>query len=212
LDIENYIKAKGKKIDDLFFKGKIDIKYSDHKESLGLYLIHYDLVIKKKKSLPALELKKPLSFKFDYNPKEYSKYFYEYFEYEKTIDENKTFIYDKNEIRKKISEIITITLRDNDKIKKFKFTGPSSIGKSFTLLRISHTIYNIAYINLKVLDKYKNKKDLNNIYSIIISELERFKIENDLSSLNKLIDDNYKNDISYCDLLLNIMDSLNKII
>jgi flagellin-specific chaperone FliS len=60
------------------------------------------------------------------------------------------------------------------------------------------------------LDKYKNKKDLNNIYSIIISELERFKIENDLSSLNKLIDDNYKNDISYCDLLLNIMDSLNK--
>ena len=211
LDIESYIKAKGKKIDDLFFKGKIDIKYSDHKESLGLYLIHYDLVIKKKKSLPALELKKPLSFKFDYNPKEYSKYFYEYFEYEKTIDENKTFIYDKNEIRKKISEIITITLRDNDKIKKFKFTGPSSIGKSFTLLRISHTIYNIAYINLKVLDKYKNKKDLNNIYSIIISELERFKIENDLSSLNKLIDDNYKNDISYCDLLLNIMDSLNKI-
>jgi hypothetical protein len=31
LDIESYIKAKGKKIDDLFFKGKIDIKYSDHK-------------------------------------------------------------------------------------------------------------------------------------------------------------------------------------
>ena len=211
LEIESYIKAKGKNIDDLFFQGEENKKYSDHIKSLGLCLMYYNLIIKEKKPLPALELKAPLSLDLDYTPKEYSKYFYEYFEYEEKIDENKMLIYDKNEMRNIITKNIAITLRDDDQIKTFKFTGPSSIGKSLTLLRLGHTCYNIAYINLKVLDKYKNQNDLNMIYSIIISELERFDIKNDLSSLNELINNNYKCNNSYFDLLLNIMNFLNKI-
>ena len=209
LEIESYIKAKGKNIDDLFFQGEENKKYSDYIKSLGLCLMFYNLIIKEKKPLPALELKAPLSLDLDYTPKEYSKYFYEYFEYEEKIDENKMLIYDKNEMRNIITKNIAITLRDDDQIKTFKFTGPSSIGKSLTLLRLGHTCYNIAYINLKVLDKYKN--DLNMSYSIIISELERFSIEKFLSPLKILIDDDYKSDKSYLDLLLDIMDFLSKI-
>ena len=136
LEIESYIKAKGKNIDDLFFQGEENKKYSDHIKSLGLCLKYYNLIIKEKKPLPALELKAPLSLDLDYTPKEYSKYFYEYFEYEEKIDENKMLIYDNNEMRNIITKNIAITLRDDDQIKTFKFTGPSSIGKSLTLLRL----------------------------------------------------------------------------
>ena len=206
LDIERYIKGKGKNIEHLFIKGEENMKYLTVIESLGVCLIESELEIREKKPLPDLNLKDALSLKENYAPNQYSKYFYEYFIYEDKKQGENTFIYDDNEVRVIIFKNIAITLRNDKEIKKFKFTGPSSIGKSLTLLRISRICYNIAYINLKVLDKYKN--NLNMSYSIIISELERFKIEKFLSPLKILIDDNYKSDKSYLDLLLDIMDFL----
>ena len=61
-----------------------------------------------------------------------------------------------------------INLRDDKDLKKYKLTGSTSIGKSFTLFRICRVFYNFVYINLKAL----NKKDLYICYSMIISELE----------------------------------------
>ena len=62
-------------------------------------------------------------------------------------------------------------LKRNENLKKYKLTGPASIGKSFTLFRISRVYYNFVYINLKSLEKHI--PDLFLCYSIIISELER---------------------------------------
>ena len=173
---------------------------------MNIYLLK--LEIREKKPLPDLNLKDALSLEENYAPNQYSKYFYEYFIYEDKEQGEKEFIYDNNEVRDIILKNIAIILRNNKEIKKFKFTGPNFIGKSLTLLRISRICYNIAYINLKVLDKYKN--DLNMSYSIIISELERFSIKKFLSPLKILIDDDYKSDKSYLDLLLDIMDFLSK--
>ena len=209
LDIERYIEGKGKNIEHLFIKGEENMQYLTVVETLGACLIESDLEIREKKPLPDLNLKNALSLEENYAPNQYSKYFYEYFIYEDKEQGENAFIYDNNEVRAIIFKNIAIILRNYEEIKKFKFTGPSSIGKSLTLLRISRICYNIAYINLKVLDKYKN--DLNMSYSIIISELERFSIEKFLSPLKILIDDDYKSDKSYLDLLLDIMDFLSKI-
>ena len=148
LEIESYIKAKGKNIDDLFFQGEENKKYSDHIKSLGLCLKYYNLIIKEKKPLPALELKAPLSLDLDYTPKEYSKYFYEYFIYEDEKQKNDKIIYEKSEVRSIIEENMK-QLKRSKNIKKYKLTGPASIGKSFTLFRISRIYYNFVYINLK---------------------------------------------------------------
>ena len=152
LDIERYIEGKGKNIEHLFIKGDENLKYLTVIESLGLCLIKSELEIREKKPLPDLNLKDALSLEENYAPNQYSKYFYEYFIYEDKEQGEKEFIYDNNEVRDIILKNIAIILRNNKEIKKFKFTGPSSIGKSLTLLRISRICYNIAYINLKVLE------------------------------------------------------------
>ena len=91
-------------------------------------------------------------------------------------------------------------------LKQFKFTGPTSIGKSFTLFRACHIFYNFVYINLRVLNE--NKNDLHKCYSIIISELERLDIKKYLEELNNLIYDNYNKNNNFLDLLKEIMKFL----
>ena len=67
----------------------------------------------------------------------------------------------------------------------------------------------MAYINLKILNKYKD--NFNTLYRIILTELERFNIINYLDELNDLIKKNYENNSSYSNLLINIMKYLNNI-
>ena len=209
MQINDYIKAKGKDIKDLYIKGMKDMKYFDKIKSLGLCLKNMELEFKEQKPLNYLELKDALNFENDYSPNEYSKYFYDYFEYEDKDKKDEKIIFQKNKIRDNIFNNITITLRDNPELKSFKFTGPSSIGKSFTLFRLCHICYNIAYINLKILNKYKT--NLYYSYSIIISELQRFDINKYLENFNLLINENYKSNKSYLELLLNIMSFLNNL-
>ena len=115
----------------------------------------------------------------------------------------------KSKTRDIIEYNIFELIRNKD-IKEYKLTGPTSIGKSFTLFRISHIFINCIYINLKVLNK--NKEDLYLCYSIIISELERLDLaNNELNELKAIIQDNYSKNKKYLALLLNIVEYLSQI-
>ena len=207
LEIENFIKERQKNIDDLYVRKKEDIKYIDILKELGCYIKDCEFELREKKTLDELKLKEILSDEEDYKPSQYSKYFYEYFIYEDKTRENKIIIYQNNRIRKIINDNIK-ELKWNKDLKTFKFTGPHSIGKSFTLFRISRIYYNIAYINLKILDE--NKNNLYKSYSIIMHELERANINNnELYKLNKLIKESYDTNKSHLKLLLNIIQFLN---
>ena len=210
LEIETFVKAKNKDINHLFIKGEECAKYLDCIDFLGLALENNELALIEKKSLPDLKLDNPLPLKGDYTAKQYSSFFYDYFIYEDKNKENEKILYQENGIRSIIFDNIAFKLRAYKKIRKFKFTGPSSIGKSFTLLRLSHTCYNIAYINLKVLND-KEKTSSFETYSIIISELVRFNIENYLEKIKQIIIKNYNEDKSYLDVLLNLIEYLSEI-
>ena len=210
LEIENFVKSKNFNINDLFIKDTNE-KYISCKNYLGLFLANNELEIKNKNKLPNIQLKNLLYMDNDYKPEEYSDYFYEYFIYEDKQQKSEKFLYSKSAIRDLIQKNI-ISLMSKTNLKKYKLTGPTSIGKSFTLFRISRALFNCIYINLKVLNNYREDTYL--CYSIIISELERLNfIENDeySSELITIITDNYEKDIFYLNLLLKIMEYLNKL-
>ena len=205
LEIENNVKKNGKDIEKLYTKDT-NFRYSQIFTMLGCY-IDEEFEIKEKKKLDELKFVRNLNDDEDYTPEEYSKFFHYYFVYDNEAENNKKIVYQNSNIRKIIFKNICSLNITN--IKSFKFTGPHSVGKSFTLLRISRILLNVAYINLKVLYKYKN--DLYLSYNIIIHELERFNIRDNMKNLEDLIIKNYNENISYLKLLLNVMEFLNKL-
>ena len=208
LEIDRFIKAKNKEINDVYFQDDKDIKYYNNIDNLGVDLDNNKgLEFVENEPLGKLEYQKSLNRNMDYTPNQYSKYFYDYFTNEDKNGKSTTIKFENNIIRKKIFMNV-INLRDKKNLKTFKFTGPSSIGKSFTLFRLCHTFINMAYINLKIL--YNYRADLHKTYSIIISELQRFTIRKNLDEINKLIQNNYNNNNSYLELLLSIMEFLDK--
>ena len=208
LQIDKYLNLNNIKSEYLFFKGG-NIKYINSIDDLTFYLNDSDneLEIIENDPLPILEYKKSLSSNKDYKPEEYSKYFFDYFKYEDEAKKNEIFIFQKNEARRLINNNL-MSLRRNKDIKIFKLTGPTSIGKSLTLFRACHVLVNFIYINLRVLNE--NKNNIFKCYSIIISELERLDIDENIKDLNKVINENYNNNNSYLDLLINIMEFLKK--
>ena len=202
--IDDFIKENNIDNTKIYIKNT-DIKYSDVKYYLDLYLDNNELEIKKKKELPNIKFDKPLSDDKKYKPEEYSKYFYDYFIYEDENKKGQIFNFQNNDIRRKIINNI-LKLRNDKNLKTFKLTGPTSIGKSITLFHAAHTSFNVAYINMKCL--INNKNDLFKTYSMIISELERFKIT-EPNDFMQLINENYYNDKTGLQLLLKIMEFLN---
>ena len=206
-EIERYIEQNKKDIKKLYIKDKDNIRYEDYIENLGYYLKSLKLEIRQKDPLPEFKLKDALSREEDYSPNEYSKYFYEYFLYEDKKKGNEKLLFQKNKIREIIFDNI-YEMINNKNIKTFKFTGPPSIGKSLTLLRLSRISYNVAYINLKTLNECKD--NLLKSYSIVMSELERFDIEEKLQDFLKVVNESYNDNKSYLNLLLNIMKFLSE--
>ena len=203
IEINSYVESKDIDPSLLYIK-TLKIKYITDIENLGLsfHLGNYELEVIRNKELPILEFKNVLEIDKDYTPNEYSAYFYKYFPLEDRNKKDKIMIYDFNETR----NIITLNLKHlqtNKELKTFKFTGPTSIGKSFTLLRVCHVFYNFVYVNLKAL----KDENLYISYCMIISELERMDNVEE-KELNELIIKNYRNNCSFLDLLLNIMDYL----
>ena len=67
---------------------------------------------------------------------------------------------------------------DNSKaVKKYKITGPFSTGKSMTLFKISKSLFNVIYINLKIIKKYI--KDYYIFLEILFDESSRIKLRNE---------------------------------
>ena len=199
MEIEKFIESKQKNINDLYIKQE-EKKFVDIINKFGYFSQNKEFEIRAKKSIPQLKFEEYLEDDYDYKPEEYSEFFYDYFIYEDKKKSEEKIIFEKNKIRTIIFENI-ITLREENNLKTFKFTGPASIGKSLTLFRISRIAYNIAYINLKVLSDIK--QDLYKSYCIIISELKRFTI--DEKKINEIIQKSYNNENSSLNLLLNIM-------
>ena len=209
LEIEDFAKKNLMKVTELFIKKKYNeyIQFNEILKSIGSFIKNdiLEIFLKKSNILPKIILKEPLDENKDYKPGEYSDYFYDYFKYENQQDKDKEFQYVKNEMREIIYTNL-ISLRDERNLKTYKFTGPASIGKSFTLFYCSHISFNMIYINLKTIEN--NINDLYKCYRIIISELERLDIENNLDELNEVIQECLDKLYSPLKLIIYIMNFL----
>ena len=118
-----------------------------------------------------------------------SKYFDEYFVYPEN-EENFEFFHSKkrDDILFNI-EILKINKSPEKPITQFKISGPSSEGKSITLLYASRLYMNIIYLNLKVIIKsYLEKKEY---LDLLIYEFGRLQLmENDKKSFEKIFNEN----------------------
>ena len=193
IDIKNVIINKN---DDLHLEEKIG--------SINKYIKDNQIFLNELKfEMPKIIRKDIIEKNIEIKPEEYSEFFFEYFEYENK--EKVSLKYEINENRKKIEENLD-TLKQTLELKQYKLTGPSSIGKSMSLIFYSRGNYNVIYINLKVLNK--NKDDKEKCKKIITSELSRLRLTNngfdDINNRIKLID-------SRCNvlkLLLNIIGTI----
>ena len=137
------------------------------------------------------ELNNDILIKDKFSPLGLSKYFYEYFEYNKIFHE-KDFIYYNNPERAQLMR----KLKDFyfSRINFFKFCGPISGGKSLTLLKFTNEYDGVIYFNLKTIKKYYlngNPK----FKSIMIYELRRLiikdkKLEEIQTKLNEIMEEN----------------------
>ena len=91
-----------------------------------------------------------------YLPLTLSEYFYDYFPYENKENHN-LIKYFESEQRKDIRQNI-FDLNTYEYLRKYRITGPTSNGKSFTLFFLSRCFNNIMYINLKTIKKKIKKK------------------------------------------------------
>ena len=76
------------------------------------------------------------------------------------------------------------TLILNNELHFFKFCGPTSTGKSTTLLRFIRQYTNIIYINLKVIYHLEQNNKNYDYYNLIIYEFGRLEFENDTENDN----------------------------
>ena len=133
-----------------------------------------------------------------------SKYFDNYFIYNKK--EEKDFEYDNtNNRRSLIFEYINeFTLKK--KLRFFKFCGPSSTGKSTTLLKYSREQRGIVYLNLKAIHELDKKNRFKECYDLITYELRRlyFTNEEKKESFIKVLKDKCKNKNPW-EIILNVI-------
>ena len=112
-----------------------------------------------------------------FNPKNLSKFFFKYFAYNEE-KEGSVFEYDDTKSRKSfIHTFLNVLIYRND-IHFFKFCGPSSTGKSTTLLKFSRENKRIIYLNLKLINSL-SKENNYDYYNLIIYEFRKLSFEND---------------------------------
>ena len=180
---------------DLIKELKIDIKniFIDDNEELCLErnIKNLNKWIKNNKlQLNEITLKIPdiqpklINLKSSYNPCKLSKFFYKYFPYEDEENDGKIEYIDSVS-RREIFENLE-NLYDTSNLRNYKFTGPSSNGKSFTLFYFSRCYKNIIYLNLKVIKNQNKEENL----EMIISELSGlFLLKEEIDTLNIQIKD-----------------------
>ena len=107
-----------------------------------------------------------------FKPEELSSNFYQYFKYNNKSEKNNYFTFVVTKERENLFACINNLLNDNN-VYQFKLTGPSSNGKSTTLLYFSRTRTNTFYFNLSYLSKRESKEDYNSIFNAISEEMKR---------------------------------------
>ena len=122
-------------------------------------------------------------------------YFNLYFPNENLKDKIK---YEFSEYRHKLHQILD-NFSFKESLKLFKFTGPSGIGKSFSLFVYSRAIGSRIYFNIKLLYKLQKNNQIIKLKNIIIEESNRINIikEDDRIKLTQKI-----NQILYYETLI----------
>ena len=163
-DLKNpYIKFKDNKIN-----------YRLNYQNIFLYVENDSIKIYEEEKKYKSFIQNCITLKEKFTPKELTPNFYIYFKYNNKIDENKIFDYIESEERNNLNEYFYKLLTINS-LQFFKFSGPTSIGKSTSLLKFSKTILNCIYLNLKVLKKFL----LNHLILLFLNVLIWFfKIKN----------------------------------
>ena len=122
---------------------------------------------------------------YNFDKSSLSKYFDKYFIYPNNENNFQLFL---SERRKNLLFNINILLNNNSSnkpITKFKISGPSSEGKSITLLYASRLCKNIIYLNLKVLIKLYKENKIDEYLNILLYEFGRL-------DFSKVQQNNYK--------------------
>ena len=118
-----------------------------------------------------------------FNPENLSKYFYKYFLYNKKNNDNNIFEYYYSKNRDNLNSLLNVIICF-DNVHFFKFCGPTSTGKSTTLLKFSREYSNIIYLNFKVIYQLEQENKIFDCYNLIIYEFGRLEFENE-EYLNK---------------------------
>ena len=153
----------------------------------------------------------------NFNPKKLSKYFYNYFHYNKQKKDNADinnhnnnniinndntsdinndinkvnnidndddlFEYDYTKNREELTNYLIELLWSED-LHFFKFCGPTSTGKSTTLLKFSRQYNSIVYLNLKTIYQLEQDNKNSDCYNIIVYEFGRLEFND-----NKILDE-----------------------
>ena len=154
LELFNQIKQSEFELDRITILNKDEKKLKDCLNIIYIFVENYVLNLQIiKENIPDIKFEDNfLQMGKDYPPNVYSKYFELYFPSAvKNKDNSFKFIYSPK--RKQIKNNI-ILLNNIDTLKKYKLTGPFSTGKSMTLFKISKSMINVIYINLKIMKKY----------------------------------------------------------
>lgn len=140
-------------------------------------------------------------------PNKLTSYFYNIFKYNK--DDGKLFEF-FNYSGQRIDLLSKLTqLRDEIRLKLFMFTGPSSIGKSTTLICWSRLNYNILYFHLGYLRELKIKEADAENYNYFVSECQRIQFQDSDSKNNfKTFLEKLKR-CDYIEIIKNLIDYLN---
>ena len=167
LQIDEFIKQN--LIEDLEFCIEVDntvanYSYSKHKNYIKYIkgdVLNFTAITLSNENF---ELNNDILDEDKFSPLKLSKYFYEYFEYNKKLNEKDFVFYNTPERAQ-----LMIMLQDFyfSELNYFKFCGPISGGKSTTLLKFKNQYNGIIYFNLKTIKKYYLVG--NNIYKSIMS-------------------------------------------
>ena len=134
----------------------------------------YEFTIEIKSTQNDINNNKPflISLFQGFKPNQLTNNFYQYFKYNSQSEKDNFFNFQLSEERKEIFSYLNI-LKENKNLYIFKLTGPSSNGKSTTLLYYSRTQINVFYFNLSYLSKKEIEKDYKNIFNTFSEEMDR---------------------------------------
>ena len=104
-----------------------------------------------------------------------SKYFDNYFIYNKK--EENEFEYEETESRQSLIKSYLRKFMINQNLRFFKFCGPSSTGKSTTLLKFSREHTGIVYLNVKAIYELDSDNRSKDCFNLITYELRRLYID-----------------------------------